>query len=102
MGAGLLDVHAAVEAVAALDPVSQSFGAMAASGGAARTAIVTLTDLGDVSRSYTVTVEDASADGVTFSGSGSLTLAPGASRPSPSPLRRAKVRPTDTSRPRCG
>ncbi len=81
VGAGLLDVHAAVEAVAALDPVSHSFGALASGGGVTRTSTITVTNIGDVSRSYTISVNDASADGVTFSTSGgTFTLAPGASR----------------------
>ena len=45
------------------------------------TSTITVTNLGDASRSYTVSVDDASADGVTFSTSGgTFTLAPGASQ----------------------
>jgi minor extracellular serine protease Vpr len=81
VGAGLLDVHAAVEAVAALNPVSHSFGALSSGGGVTRTSTMTVTNIGDTSRSYTVSVNDASADGVTFATSGgSFTLAAGASR----------------------
>ncbi len=81
VGAGLLDVHAAVEAVAALDPVSHSFGPLSSGGGVTRTSTITVTNIGDVSRSYTISVSDTSADGVTFSTSGgTFTLAPGASR----------------------
>jgi subtilisin family serine protease len=81
VGAGLLDVEAAVGAVAALDPVSQSFGALASGGGAGRTSTMTLTNLSGASRTYTVAVEDTSNDGVTFStGGGTFTLAPGAAQ----------------------
>ena len=81
VGAGLLDVHAAVQAVAALDPVSQSFGALAAGRGAARTSTITITNIADTTRTYTVAVDDTSADGVTFSTSGgTFTLAPGATQ----------------------
>jgi hypothetical protein len=81
VGAGLLDVHAAVGAVAGLDPVSHSFGAMSSGGGSTRTSTITITNLDDVGRTFAVSVADTSADGVTFSTSGgSFTLAPGASR----------------------
>jgi minor extracellular serine protease Vpr len=81
VGAGLLDVFAAVEAVAALDPVSRSFGALASGGGAARSSTIRVTNMDDVSRTYSVSVDDPTADGVTFSTSGgTFTLAPGASQ----------------------
>jgi minor extracellular serine protease Vpr len=81
-GAGLADTAAAVEAVAALDPVSQSFGQIASGSSNTRTATLTLTNISDASRTYTVTVADlVAADGVTFSGgAASITLAPGASK----------------------
>ena len=81
VGAGLLDVHAAVQAVAALDPVSHSFGALASGSGTARSSTITITNITDATRSYTVAVDDTSADGVTFSTTGStFTLAPGATQ----------------------
>ena len=81
VGAGLLDVEAAVTAVVALDPVSQSFGAMSSGGGKSRTSTITITNIGATSRTYTVSVDDPSADGVTFATSGgTFTLAPGASQ----------------------
>jgi minor extracellular serine protease Vpr len=81
VGAGLLDVEAAVKAVAALDPVSHSFGALSSGGGVTRTSTITVTNIGAVSRTYTVSVADTNADGVTFTTSGgTFTLAPRASR----------------------
>jgi subtilisin family serine protease len=80
VGSGLLDVHAAVEAVASLDPVSQSFGSIAAGGGASRSATVTVTNLDDVAHDFTISVEDTSDDGVTFAGGGSFSLEPGDSQ----------------------
>jgi minor extracellular serine protease Vpr len=103
VGAGLLDVHAAVEAVAALNPVSHSFGPLSSGGGVTRTSTITVTNIDDVSRSYTISVSDTSADGVTFSTSGgTFTLAPGASRSVTISAQSPRVRPTVTSRPRCG
>ena len=80
-GTGLLDVAAATAAVAGLDPVSRSFGSIAAGSGATRSSSVVITNLSEVARSFTVAVQDDAADGVTFSTSGgTFTLAPGASR----------------------
>jgi subtilisin family serine protease len=78
VGAGLVDVHAAVEAVAGLDPVSRSFGSVPSRSGADRSATIVLTNISAVSRTYTVAVADTAADGATFSAStSSVTLAPG-------------------------
>jgi minor extracellular serine protease Vpr len=79
VGAGLLDVEAAVGAVAALDPVSQSFGALASGGGRSRSATMTITNLGDAAE-FAVSVDDTSDDGVTFAGGGTFTLEPGESQ----------------------
>ena len=80
-GAGLLDVLAATGAVAGLDPVSTSFGAVASGAGVRRTATVTVTNLSSSSRTFTVAVADTAADGAVFAtGGGTFTLAPGASR----------------------
>ena len=80
VGAGLLDVAAAVDAVAALDPVSRSFGAIAAGGGTSRSATFMVTNLTGASREFTVSVDDSHDDGVAFAGGGAFTLAPGASQ----------------------
>jgi subtilisin family serine protease len=80
VGAGLLDVGGAVAAVAALDPVSTSFGGVPSASGARRLAKVTITNISGASHTYAVAVDDTSADGATFSTSGgSFTLAPGQS-----------------------
>ena len=81
MGAGLLDVAAAVNAQAALDPVSKSFGAVPSGSGQDRTATFVITNISDSARTFNVSVADTASDGATFSqvGSGSLSLAPGAS-----------------------
>ena len=80
-GAGLLDVLAATGAVAALDPVSTSFGAVSSGAGSRRSSSVTITNISSVTRTYTVAVSDTAADGATFTTSGgTFTLAPGASR----------------------
>lgn len=81
VGAGLLDVAAAIGAVAALDPVSQSFGQLTTGSGATRTAPIVVTNIGTVSRAYTASVSGDAPDGVTFAtNGGTFTLAPGGSR----------------------
>ena len=82
-GAGLLDVLAATGAVAALDPVSRSFGSLSSGAGAGRAGTFTVTNVSPASRTYTVAVSDTAADGATFAGGGTFTLAPGASRTVP-------------------
>ncbi len=81
VGAGLLDVNAAVHAVAGLDPVSKSFGALSSGSGGKRSGSIVVTNLGSTSRTYSVAVADSANDGVTFATSAtSFTLASGASQ----------------------
>ena len=77
VGAGLLDVAAAASAVAAVSPVSHSFGKWSSGAGGSRTFTFLVTNLGSTSRTVSAAVSDSLADGLTFSGSGSVTLAPG-------------------------
>ncbi|HUP55174.1 MAG TPA: S8 family serine peptidase [Methylomirabilota bacterium] len=80
VGAGLVDVAAAVDAVAALAPVSTSFGNLSSGSGGSRSSSVVITNISDASKTFTVSVSDTANDGVTFSTTGgSVTLAPGAS-----------------------
>ena len=81
VGSGLLDVAAAGRAVAALDPVSQSFGAVPGGSGRSLSRPIVVTNLRGVTKTFTVAVTNDAADGVNFSVSGgSFSLAPGASR----------------------
>jgi minor extracellular serine protease Vpr len=81
VGAGLLDVNAAVGAVAGLDPVSKSFGALSSGSGGKRAGSIVVTNLGSSTRTYSVAVDDSANDGVTFATTAtSFTLAPGASQ----------------------
>lgn len=84
VGAGLADLAAATQAVAALDPVSAAFGSVASGSGGQRTTSMTVTNLTTTTRSFTVAVADDGSDGVTFATTGgTFTLAPGASRAVP-------------------
>lgn len=79
-GAGLLDVDAAVNAVAAIGPVSTSFGAVPQISGQTRTASVTITNLSGGSRVWGLAVTDVAGSGVSFSLSwNSASLAAGES-----------------------
>lgn len=81
VGAGLADLAAATQAVAALDPVSGAFGSIASGSGGKRSTSMTVTNLATTARTFTVAVADDGADGVTFATTGgTFTLAPGASR----------------------
>lgn len=80
VGTGLLDVAAATDATAALDPVSKSFGSVPGGSGKSLTSAITITNLGATSRSFSAAVVDGDLDGAAFTGSASFTLAPGASR----------------------
>jgi subtilisin family serine protease len=81
VGAGLADAGAAVGAVAALEPVSQSFGSVSSGSANKRSSSMTITNLSGSARTYTVSVVDSADDGVVFSGGvASFTLAPGASK----------------------
>ena len=79
VGAGLVDVSAAVDAVAGLSPVSKSLGNWSSGAGGNRTAKLTLTNLGTAAASFSWSVVDTLNDGVTFSGTQSATVAAGAS-----------------------
>ena len=80
VGAGLLDVSAAVAAAAGIAPVSTSFGAVPSGSGQTRTASVTLTNLSGSSKTFALGVGSQVGAGVTFSLSQSgLTLGAGAS-----------------------
>jgi subtilisin family serine protease len=80
VGSGLLDVAAATHATAALDPVSKSFGSVPAGSGKSLSSTITITNIGGASRTFSAAVVDDVVDGATFTGSGSFTLAPGASQ----------------------
>jgi hypothetical protein len=81
VGSGLLDVEAATEAVASLEPVSQSFGHVSSGAGRTMTRSIQITNLAGASKTFTVAVVDDGSDGVVFStNGGTFTLAPGASR----------------------
>jgi len=79
-GPGLLDVAAAVDAVAGLAPVSRSFGNWSSGAGGSRRASIVVTNLSGSAQTSSAAVDDTAADGVTFSGSDTFTLAPGESR----------------------
>ena len=65
---------------AVLSPVSKSFGNWSSGAGGSRSATIRVTNSSGASATYTVAVDDGSADGATFSGGGTFTLAPGESR----------------------
>jgi minor extracellular serine protease Vpr len=80
IGAGRENLLSAVQAVAGLDPVSTSFGAVPSGSGQLTSATVTLTNLGASAATYSLSVGSATGAGVTYSVSpSSVTLAAGAS-----------------------
>ena len=80
VGAGLVDVAAAVDASAALDPVSTSFGNVSSGSGSSRSSSVVITNISSATKTFTVSVTDTSSDGVQFgTNGGTVTLAAGAS-----------------------
>src|SRR6266508_4700878 len=80
MGTGRENLLSAVQAVAALDPVSNSFGAVPAVSGVTKQTTVTITNLGGASRTYTLSLGPVSGLGVSFAVSpSSVTLAAGQS-----------------------
>lgn len=80
VGAGLVDVAAAVDAVAGLDPVSTSFGNVSSGSGGSRSSSIVITNISSATKTFTVSVTDDSSDGVQFgTNGGSVTLAAGAS-----------------------
>lgn len=79
-GAGRENLLSAVNATAALEPVSTSLGAVPAGSGQTRTATVTITNLGDSATTYALSVGDATGAGVSYAVSPSaVSLAAGAS-----------------------
>ncbi len=79
VGSGLATAFGAWAAQVALDPVSLSFGSIPGTSGQSKSAVVRLTNVTSVSKTYTVTVGDDWTDGVLFGGGGTVTLAAGAS-----------------------
>jgi uncharacterized membrane protein len=80
IGAGRENLLSAVNAAAALDPVSTSFGAVPAGSGQTRTSTVTVTNLTGGASIFAVSVGAATGTGVAFSVSpASVALAAGAS-----------------------
>ena len=80
VGAGLLDVADALGATIALDPVSQSFGAIAAGSGGRRTGSIAVTNISTAPRAYVAAVADDAGDGVLFATTkNTFTLQPGQS-----------------------
>ena len=80
VGAGREDLLSAVEAKAALGPVSTSFGAVPAGSGQSRTATVRVTNLGTSPEAFTATVDSQEGTGVDFSvGNDELKLGAGES-----------------------
>ena len=80
VGAGRENLLSAVGAVAGLDPVSTSFGAVPAASGGTGSATVTVTNLSSSTKTLAFAVDPASGTGVAFSVSASaMTLGPGES-----------------------
>ncbi len=80
VGAGLLDLSAAMRASAGIAPVSTGFGAVPSGSGQTRTASVTITNLSGGSGTFALGIADTTGTGVSFSvNQSSLTLGPGAS-----------------------
>jgi len=80
VGAGLLDLSAAVKATAGISPVSTSFGAVPSGSGQVRTASVVLTNLSGAAKTFALGIGSQVGTGVAFSLSqSSVNLAAGAS-----------------------
>jgi minor extracellular serine protease Vpr len=80
VGAGLDNLLAAVQASAALDPVSTSFGAVPSISGLTQSATVTITNVAASAHTLQLSVGSATGSGVTFTVSpSSVTLAAGQS-----------------------
>jgi subtilisin family serine protease len=80
MGTGRENLLSAVNAVAALDPVSTSFGGVPSGSGQTQTAGVTVTNLGGGAKTYALSLGPVTGLGVTFAVSpSSVTLGPGQS-----------------------
>ncbi len=80
IGAGRDDLLSAVNATAALDPVSTTFGAVPSGSGQTRTATVTVTNLGTTTQTYALSVGSSTGSGVSYSlSASSVTLGAGES-----------------------
>jgi minor extracellular serine protease Vpr len=80
VGAGLDNLAAAVNATAAIDPVSVSFGAVPSGSGISKSVNVTITNVTGSKKTYGLSIGPVSGSGVSFSTStSSVTLAAGAS-----------------------
>ncbi len=78
VGAGRENLGKAVNAAVALDPVSISFGAVPAGSGLTKTLDLTLTNLGDATATYALSVGASSGSGVSYALSApSITLGSG-------------------------
>jgi hypothetical protein len=78
VGAGLENLHYAVEAKISLDPVSVSFGGVPSGSGQGRSQTVTVKNLTDASARFTFAIDDPVAGGVSFTVSPSaVTLGAG-------------------------
>ncbi|NUR73645.1 MAG: S8 family serine peptidase [Hamadaea sp.] len=79
-GTGRENVVSALNAVAAIGPVSTSFGAIPAGSGQSGSKTVTITNLSGSAKTFTLAVTPVAGTGVAFSvGTSSVTLAAGAS-----------------------
>jgi minor extracellular serine protease Vpr len=80
IGSGRENLLSAVNATAALDPVSTSFGAVPSGSGQTRTATITITNVSGAAKTYSLSVGPASGSGVSYSVStSSVTLGAGES-----------------------
>jgi subtilisin family serine protease len=81
VGTGRENLAAAVMAQVAMEPVSLSFGGVPSGSGQTLQGSVTLTNLTDASKTYTVQVVESLGSGVSFTApAGPITLSPGESR----------------------
>jgi minor extracellular serine protease Vpr len=80
IGTGRENLLSAVNAAAALDPVSTTFGAVPSGSGQTGTATITLTNMSGAAKTYSLSVGASTGTGVTYSASASaVTLNPGES-----------------------
>ena len=94
VGAGLADAVNAIGAKVTLDPVSLSYGSIPAGSGKSLSKSITLTNTSGSTKSFTVSVADDAADGVTYSvSSTTISLAAGASATVPVTVATAKGAP---------
>jgi len=101
VGAGRENLLAAVQAKAALDPVSVSFGAVPSGSGQTRSAVVTLTNLTSDPQQFTLAAVPAAGNGVAWSvpsnvsvgagGAASFTVSMTAAQGAPAGSKQAKL-----------